>query len=112
MQRQIIVNGTIGGRTGRVIQSIKSLRACSGLGLKEAKQIIDDGNSGAPTKLVVDLDALKRDPSAAELAYEIVAPTSLQGFVGHLRAFEATYPGMSLIGLIRVLETTAQEFSA
>lgn len=104
--QQIIVRGTAGNKT---ILAIKALRQSAGIGLREAKTIVDDGNAGTPTKVMVSLEALTADPNSAELAYEVVPSTALRAFIARLEQFPGEMTVRELRALLRTVET---EFSA
>lgn len=84
------------------IAAIKELRSVTGLGLKEAKDIIDDVGAGLATRVTV-----REAPPGIYFGFERIEPSAAAAFLATLRAYDAACGGLTVGQLVRILSVEA-----
>jgi hypothetical protein len=86
------------------IQAIKDLRAVTGLGLKEAREIVNRVRAGEP--FLLPIDDVSRLRGAAALRFEVRHdPVSMRGLIDALGMYS---PSMQVGELLCTLEVTSR----
>jgi len=93
---KVIVKGVYDERN---IPAIKELRAATGLGLRESKEIVDDARAGAPTTVEV-----KDDATFVYLDVEKVEPSRLDKLVDTLTAFPRDLTVGEIVDLLHITQ--------
>lgn len=91
---------------GKKIQAIKGLRGATGLGLKEAKDIIDEVGAGTPMQVVLPFDHDRRQLDEYGVVYQSaevrISNGDLAEVLGRFR------PDLTVADLVAVLTPMAE----
>jgi hypothetical protein len=93
------------GASDRKIFAIKEIRAATGLGLKEAKDVIEDAVDPGVAAPVVELLPSVNPQSLVEVSWEYALPTiTLADFVELLALYPQDITVGALVGSLRATE--------